>query len=103
MELKEYIFKNYKNKLEFANEQGVQQTVVSRWISKGFIVFEGKLYSERRVLIKSMNEEQNIEKLKVWIEDLKDYCDHTGHPNIVDFAKGISNSASEILEEIFED
>ena len=55
MELKDYIFKNYKNKLEFAREQCVEPTMVSRWISGGFIVFEGRLYSQRRVLITDLN------------------------------------------------
>jgi len=59
MKLKEYIFKNYKNNLEFAKEQDVEPTIVSRWISKGFIVFEGKLYSERRQLIKPLESEES--------------------------------------------
>lgn len=59
MKLKEYIFKNYKNNLAFAKEQDVEPTIVSRWISKGFIVFEGKLYSERRELIKSIKQDES--------------------------------------------
>lgn len=47
-----------------------------------------------------MSEEQKIEKLKTWIEGLRDYCDGTGHPDMIDFARGISAQASEVLGEV---
>jgi len=48
-----------------------------------------------------MSEEQKIAELKIWIENLKDYCDSTGHPDMIDFARGISAQASEVLELVF--
>ncbi len=48
-----------------------------------------------------MSEEQKIEELKIWIENLRMYCDGTAHPEMVDFAMGISAQASEILELVF--
>ena len=55
MRLDEYIFKNFKLKKDFAEQQGVDPCVVSRWIAEGFIVFEGRLYSQRRELIQDLN------------------------------------------------
>ena len=54
MRLDRYIFENFKKKQDFAKQQGVAPCVVSQWIRDGYIVFEGSLYSERRVLIKSI-------------------------------------------------
>jgi len=51
MEIKEYIFRNYKLKQDFAKEQGVSPDMVSRWIAKGYLVVDGKIYSPLRELI----------------------------------------------------
>ena len=51
MKLKDYIFNNDLKKKDFAKAQGVDPCVVSKWLKDGYVVFEGKLYSERRVLV----------------------------------------------------
>jgi len=53
MKLLEYIKKHHGgNQAAFAACQGVQPPQVSQWISKGFIVVGGTLYSPRRALTK---------------------------------------------------
>lgn len=56
MKLKDYIFSNDLKKKDFAAAQGVDPCVVSQWLRDGYIVFEGKLYSERRVLVDAIKE-----------------------------------------------
>lgn len=60
MRLDEYIFKNKLKKKDFAKAQGVDPCVVSQWLRDEYIVFEGKLYSQRRELIKTINEEGKL-------------------------------------------
>ena len=51
MSLQDYIKKHYGgNQAAFAKSQGVQPQQVTQWISKGFIVIDGALYSHRRDL-----------------------------------------------------
>lgn len=48
MPLQEYIQKNFASSAEFARACGVLPQQVSKWLSKGYIVVEGKLYAPNR-------------------------------------------------------
>lgn len=48
MSLKEYIDKNYSSQADFALACGVLPQQVTKWISMGCIVLNGKMYSPRR-------------------------------------------------------
>lgn len=49
MELIEYINKYYGgNKAAFARAMGVPKQSVNTWISSGYIVYRGAIYSKRR-------------------------------------------------------
>ena len=51
MKLLEYIEENYNgNQASFAQAQNVKPPQVTQWIKKGFVVFDGVLYSPRRTL-----------------------------------------------------
>jgi len=55
MRLDRYIFENFARKKDFAEQQKVPPRVVSQWLRDGYIVFEGRLYSQRRELIQDLN------------------------------------------------
>lgn len=48
MPLKEYIDKNYSSQADFALACRVLPQQVTKWISMGCIVLNGKIYSPRR-------------------------------------------------------
>ena len=48
----DYIAANFKNKVEFADWQGVHKSQVSLWIRKGYIVRGGVMYAPKRDIIK---------------------------------------------------
>ena len=50
MKLSEYISTNYKSQTEFAIANNIKPQQVTQWLSNGFIVVDGALYSQRRVL-----------------------------------------------------
>ena len=50
MKLDAYISANYPSQAAFAREVGVSPAQVTQWISKGFIVLNGELFSPRREL-----------------------------------------------------
>lgn len=54
MKLDAYISANYPSQAAFAREVGVSPAQVTQWISKGFIVLNGELFSPRRELETSL-------------------------------------------------
>ncbi|ABU78294.1 hypothetical protein ESA_03065 [Cronobacter sakazakii ATCC BAA-894] len=48
MPIKEYIEKNFPSQADFALACGVLPQQVTKWISMGCIVLNGKMYSPRR-------------------------------------------------------
>lgn len=54
MKLDAYISANYPSQASFAREVGVSPAQVTQWISKGFIVLNGELFSPRRELEASL-------------------------------------------------
>ena len=51
--LREFIDKYFDGSLKtFAETQGVQPPQVTQWINKNFIVVDGKMYSQRRELLR---------------------------------------------------
>lgn len=48
--LEEYIEEHFRSANDFAEAQGVKPQQITQWKSKGFIVIDHRLYSERRVL-----------------------------------------------------
>lgn len=50
MPIKDYIDNNYSSQADFASACGVAPQQVTKWISMGCVVIDGKLYSPRRDL-----------------------------------------------------
>lgn len=76
---------------EFAHSQGVSKQAVNGWIKKGFMIFDNRLYSPRRVF-------RDTSQRRIYVQSIYEYADKFHNGSLSEFARHVGVTRQKVNE-----